>query len=58
MSITGTFMPAYGLNSILGSLPVIGQILGNGREKGLIGITYKLQGPVKDPKISWSIRFR
>ena len=51
MSITGTFMPAYGLNSILGSLPLVGQILGNGRERGLIGITYKMEGPAKNPQV-------
>jgi hypothetical protein len=51
MSITGTFMPAYGLNSIFGALPLVGQILGNGRERGLIGITYKLQGPAKNPDV-------
>lgn len=51
MSIAGTFMPAYGLNSLFGSLPIVGQILGNGRERGLIGITYKLEGSAKDPQV-------
>ncbi len=51
MTITGTFMPAYGLNSMFGSIPVIGAILGNGREGGLIGITYKITGSIKNPKV-------
>jgi len=51
MSIAGTFMPAYGLNSLFGSLPIVGQILGNGRERGLIGITYKLEGSAKNPQV-------
>jgi hypothetical protein len=51
MSLTGTFMPAYGLNSMLSDLPILGLFLGNGRDRGLIGITYKLQGPLKQPQI-------
>ena len=43
MDMTGTFMPAYGLNRIFGELPLVGVILGNGRDRGLIGVTYKLR---------------
>lgn len=51
MNITGTFMPAYGLNRIFGEIPLIGQILGNGRDRGLIGITYRLTGKATEPKL-------
>ncbi len=51
MSLTGTFMPAYGINRIFGEVPILGLVLGNGRDRGLIGITYKLQGPLKQPQI-------
>ncbi|MGO8078085.1 hypothetical protein AB9F41_37740, partial [Rhizobium leguminosarum] len=42
MEMTGTFMPAYGLNRLFAELQLIGVILGNGRDRGLIGITFKL----------------
>ncbi|WP_309085416.1 DUF3971 domain-containing protein [Chelativorans sp.] len=51
MDITGTFMPLYGVNRIFGELPLIGQILGNGRDRGLIGITYRLSGKVGEPRL-------
>lgn len=51
MNMTGTFMPAYGLNRIFGELPLVGIILGNGRDRGLIGVTYKLSGDAKAPKL-------
>ncbi|MGE3307466.1 MAG: AsmA-like C-terminal domain-containing protein [Rhizobiaceae bacterium] len=51
MDMTGTFMPAYGLNRIFGEIPLVGLILGNGRDKGLIGVTFRLAGDVKDPKL-------
>lgn len=51
MSITGTFMPAYGLNSLFAEIPLVGLILGNGRDRGLIGITYKVAGDAKKPTV-------
>lgn len=51
ISMTGTFMPAYGINRMFGEIPLIGQILGNGRERGLFGITYKLTGDAKNPQL-------
>ncbi|PSJ64001.1 DUF3971 domain-containing protein [Pseudaminobacter soli (ex Li et al. 2025)] len=51
MSMTGTFMPAYGLNRIFGEIPIVGAILGNGRDRGLIGVTYKLNGNAKTPNL-------
>eukprot|EP00913_Durusdinium_trenchii_P008278 g7775.t1 len=52
MDMTGTFMPAYGLNRLFGELPLIGAILGNGRDRGLLGITFKLEGPFEKPRLS------
>lgn len=52
MAITGTFMPAYGLNRIFGEIPILGQILGNGRDRGLIGITFKLSGKTSEPQLA------
>ena len=51
MNMTGTFMPAYGLNRLFAELPVIGLILGNGKDRGLIGITFRLSGPADGPKL-------
>ncbi|MEP6563950.1 MAG: hypothetical protein ABJB10_02355 [Mesorhizobium sp.] len=49
MDMTGTFMPAYGLNRIFGELPLVGVLLGNGRDRGLIGVTYRLKGNANKP---------
>lgn len=51
MAISGTFIPAFGLNNIAGAIPLLGMILGGGRDEGLVGITYKLFGPLDDPKL-------
>ena len=52
IDLTGTFMPAYGLNRLFGELPVIGAILGNGRDRGLLGITFKLTGATTKPNLA------
>lgn len=51
MDMTGTFMPAYGLNRLFGELPLIGVLLGNGSDRGLLGITFKLTGPFEKPDL-------
>lgn len=51
MAMTGTLMPAYGLNRIFGEIPLVGLILGNGTDKGLIGITFKLAGKAANPSL-------
>ncbi|MFD1197332.1 DUF3971 domain-containing protein [Brucella gallinifaecis] len=51
MSMTGTFMPAYGVNRIFGEVPIFGALLGNGRDRGLLGITFKLEGTAKAPQV-------
>ncbi|MBB4954164.1 hypothetical protein H4S14_002226 [Agrobacterium vitis] len=51
MEMTGTFMPAYGLNRLFAEVPIIGFILGNGRDRGLLGITFKLTGSVDSPHL-------
>ncbi|WP_411035839.1 DUF3971 domain-containing protein [Shinella sp. BYT-45] len=50
--MTGTFMPAYGLNRLFAELPLIGILLGNGNDRGLIGITFKLSGAFDKPRLT------
>ncbi|MFK0334921.1 DUF3971 domain-containing protein [Rhizobium sp. NPDC090275] len=52
MDMNGTFMPAYGLNRLFAELPIIGIILGNGTDRGLIGITFKLTGKLDAPNLT------
>lgn len=51
MSMAGTFMPAYGLNRIFGEIPLVGMILGNGSDRGLIGVTFRLSGNANKPSL-------
>lgn len=51
MDMTGTFMPAYGLNRLFAEVPIVGFLLGNGSDRGLIGITFRLTGSFDKPSM-------
>ncbi|EJW21821.1 hypothetical protein IMCC14465_02150 [alpha proteobacterium IMCC14465] len=50
-NLGGNIYPAYSLNSIVGNLPVVGQVLTGGRE-GIVGINYDLTGPISDLNVN------
>ena len=52
IDVNGAFMPAYRINRLFGAIPLVGGILGNGDEGGLIGITYRLAGAFADPTLT------
>jgi hypothetical protein len=51
IAISGSLIPIFGINNIAGAIPILGPILGGGRNEGLVGITYKLLGPVDSPTL-------
>lgn len=51
VDLGGTFIPLYGLNSALGSIPLIGNLLVGRRGEGVVGITYTIRGPAGDPRV-------
>ena len=51
VSLRGTLVPATTLNKIVGSLPLIGNILvGKKVGEGVFGVSFKIKGPPKDLK--------
>ncbi len=50
--LTGTVIPAYTINRILGSIPILGNILTGGKNEGLFAANYALRGRLEDPLVS------
>jgi len=50
IDITGTIIPAYGLNSALSEIPLVGDILTGGKGQGVIGLTFALGGTMDKPQ--------
>ncbi|MCF6214743.1 MAG: DUF3971 domain-containing protein [Emcibacter sp.] len=51
MNISGTLIPAYGINSLLSNIPLIGTILTGGKGEGIFAATYSISGPLDNPEI-------
>lgn len=53
IDIEGTLVPAYVLNSVLGNIPLLGGIITGGEVGGgIFAATYKMRGPLSEPKVS------
>ena len=51
VSLRGTLVPARTLNSIIGSIPILGEILvGKKTGEGIFGVSFKMKGPPNDIK--------
>lgn len=52
LDLSGTLVPAYTLNTVLGNIPVIGNLLMGGEGEGIFGANFRIAGPLAEPKIS------
>ncbi len=50
-NITGTLVPAYFFNQLLGDLPVVGQLFSPEKGGGVFAARYSVRGPLRDPKV-------
>ncbi len=52
VKVSGTIVPAYTLNSVLGKIPLLGTLLTGGEEgSGVFAATYHLDGRLDDPAV-------
>ncbi len=49
--LEGVLVPAYGVNSALGAVPVIGDIFVSRRGEGVFGLTYSVEGPFEQTRV-------
>jgi uncharacterized protein YhdP len=52
IDLNGTLVPAYAVNSLVGRIPVIGDILVGGPGGGIFAANYRIDGPFEDPRVS------
>ncbi|MFL5239935.1 MAG: AsmA-like C-terminal domain-containing protein [Rhizomicrobium sp.] len=52
LELRGAVAPIYGLNRILGALPIVGNVLVSKPGEGIIGVTYYASGNLDEPNIS------
>lgn len=53
ISLEGTLVPAYAINSVFGKIPLLGDLLTGGEEgSGMFAATYVVQGALEKPKVT------
>jgi hypothetical protein len=50
--ISGTFVPAYGLNNAFAQVPLFGPLLGGGRNEGLFAVNFRVAGQATAPTLT------
>ncbi|BAI73021.1 hypothetical protein AZL_023830 [Azospirillum sp. B510] len=51
-NLRGTIVPIYGLNRLIGQIPLLGDVLSGGEGQGIFSATWHVQGPLSDPDVS------
>ncbi|WP_138379981.1 AsmA-like C-terminal domain-containing protein [Luteithermobacter gelatinilyticus] len=51
VSLSGTIVPAYGINSLLSNIPLVGAILTGGKDQGVFAATYRMSGTMDNVTI-------
>ena len=52
VDLEGTIVPAYTINSLVGTIPIVGTIISGEKGGGIFAASYKVSGPVKKPVMS------
>ena len=52
IDLSGTLVPAYTINSILGRIPLLGPLIVGGEGQGLFAANFRASGPASDPTIT------
>jgi hypothetical protein len=51
IAMKGTLVPLFGLNSVLGSIPIVGDVLVSKKGEGIFGMTYSISGNADQPSV-------
>jgi len=52
IDLSGVIIPSYTMNSLIGNVPIIGDLLMGGKDKGILALNYALKGNMNDPSVS------
>ncbi len=52
IALKGSLVPLFGLNSVLGNVPLLGTLITSKEGEGIIGMTYSVSGNADEPSVS------
>ncbi len=51
-NLRGTIVPIYGLNRLVGQIPLLGDLLSGGEGQGIFSATWRVRGRLSDPDVT------
>ena len=52
IDVSGSFVPAYTVNTMLTKIPLVGVLLSGGQNDGVFGVSYRVHGPMSGPTLT------
>lgn len=52
LALKGSLVPAYGVNSLISNVPLLGDILASKKGEGILSVTYSMTGNAEQPTIT------
>jgi hypothetical protein len=52
IDVSGSYVPAYGLNSLLSNIPVLGVVLAGGQHEGVFALSFRITGAFSAPTLN------
>jgi hypothetical protein len=52
IDVSGTFVPAYGLNNLMSNIPLIGVVLTGGENEGMFAVSFRVTGAFSAPTLT------
>ena len=52
IDVSGSFVPAYTVNTMLTKIPLVGLLLSGGQNDGVFGVSYRVHGSMSGPTLT------
>jgi hypothetical protein len=52
LDLSGSYVPAYAINSLLSHIPVLGVVITGGQNEGIFALSYRLTGALSAPVVT------
>jgi hypothetical protein len=52
LDLSGAYVPAYALNSLLSNIPVVGLVIAGGQHEGIFALNYRVLGALSTPVVN------
>jgi len=52
VDVSGSYVPLYALNNLVGNIPLLGELIAGGKHEGVVAMNYGVVGPISSPTVN------